>query len=66
MVNHEICFICSICGESVEVTRSVTDEFDKPAQELCYVEKLARESELPQDATSEQLRTLNLLRVAGL
>jgi hypothetical protein len=21
MVNHEICFICSNCGESVEVTR---------------------------------------------
>ena len=63
MVNREICFICSICSENVEVTRRVTDEFGEPAHEQCYVEKLAQENEVPRDATSEQLRTLNLLRV---
>lgn len=61
MISHEICFICSICGESVEVTRCVTDEFGEHAHEQCYVDKLA--GELPQNATSEQLRALNLLRV---
>jgi hypothetical protein len=62
VVTHEISFICSICGESVEVTTSVVDEFGNPAHVQCYVEKLARESELPQGATSEQLRSVNLLR----
>jgi hypothetical protein len=59
MVTHEISFICSICGESVEVTTSVVDEFGNPAHVQCYVAKLARESELPQGgATSEQFRSL--------
>ena len=57
MVTREISFICSICGESVEVTRSVSDEFGQPAHAQCYMDKLSRESELPQDATSEQQRS---------
>lgn len=56
MVTQEISFICSICGESVEVTACVTDEFGKPAHELCYVAKLKREDEVAQGATSEQLQ----------
>ena len=63
MVTHQICFICSICGECVDITTCVTDEFGKHVHELCYVEKLSRESEFPQNATSEQLRALKLLRV---
>jgi hypothetical protein len=60
MVTHEISFICSICGESVEVTSSVSDEFGNPAHVQCYVAKLARESGVakaltfPQGVTSEQ------------
>ena len=58
MVSHNICFICSICGESVEVATCVTDEFGKPAHELCYVEKLMQDSQQQaQAATAEGLRS---------
>jgi len=54
MFSHEICFICAICGESVEVTASVADELGKPAHKQCYAEKVGRENQLPHSATSEQ------------
>jgi len=54
MLNHEICFICAICGESVEVITCVTDEFGKPVHEQCYAEKVAREKQPPHSSHSEQ------------
>ena len=39
MITREISFICLICGESVEVTSCVMDEFGKPAHKLCYATK---------------------------
>ena len=62
MITREISFICSICGESVDVIACVMDESSKPMHKLCYASKRVLEDarktfDISQGAMSEQLRS---------
>jgi hypothetical protein len=63
MITREISFICSICGESVDVLACVMDERGQAQHEMCYAAKLVRErgarkgSYPSQDATPERLQS---------